>query len=69
MRIRYLHPLTESLLELSIDDDNAWKRVGGGAVCQSCGLKYYDHMMCESILDSRNEPYLHVSCDGLLLKL
>jgi len=71
MRIRQLNELTQVCLDLTISNNNPNEilRVGGGSICQSCGLEYYDHMKSYAFLDNNNDPYLNILCDGRLVKL
>lgn len=44
-------------------------RVSGEATCETCGLEYYRHPQDVYELSYQGEPYLHVGCDGMRLKL
>jgi hypothetical protein len=44
-------------------EDGDWRRVGGGVICETCGLEYYDH---PSVPGAR---WLNRLCDGRLVKL
>lgn len=43
-------------------------RAGGAVVCSECGKEYFKHPFIDDCLfDDR--PYLHVICDGTIVKL
>lgn len=44
-------------------------RVSGEATCATCGEKYFRHPLDFYELSHQGEPYLHVGCDGMRLKL
>jgi hypothetical protein len=44
-------------------------RASGDALCELCGRTYYRHPVTYEYVDWDGHPYLHVGCDGTLLKL
>lgn len=65
------HPLTLEMIrtsELNPHVHDSVVRAGGGSVCQSCGLEYYDHPE-DGEPDQSGYQYLNRLCDGRLVKL
>ncbi len=56
-------------VEVFLSREPEMRRVSGEVECEECGLKYRKHPPITSILDYQEEPFLHLSCDGLALKL
>ncbi len=49
-------------------------RAGGDAACSRCGHRYYDHPFYKEVWTDvewgdKRQYYLHIACDGRLLKL
>ena len=44
-------------------------RVNGNADCELCGRQWWRHPVTYEFTDWDGEPWLHVACDGTLLKL
>ena len=44
-------------------------RASGDCVCPVCGETYYKHPYNLDIVDGNGYPWLHVLCDGTLVKL
>lgn len=44
-------------------------RVSSEGVCPDCGEKYFKHPYIENCLDWEGRPFLHLACDGRVLKL
>jgi ribA/ribD-fused uncharacterized protein len=51
------------------DDLNKAYRASGNCICNICGKKYYDHPMSAKYKSWQNEMYLHILCNGDLVKL
>ena len=47
---------------------NRMHRASGDCVCD-CGQNYYSHPYATEARDRDGEPYLHVLCDGDIVKL
>lgn len=50
-------------------DDRPMQRAGGDVVCEDCGDTYYKHPHASRPVDWENRPFLHVLCNGDLVKL
>lgn len=46
-----------------------FERAGGDVICEECGCKYLDHVMFQGEKDDQGHPFLHMLCDGTLVKL
>jgi len=44
-------------------------RASGLCECVGCGKEYYSHPYVENCLDDTGLPFLHVLCDGDIIKL
>lgn len=47
-------------------------RAGHECICEECGKMYIDHPYIDNVMDGsgdRLQPFLHVICDGLIVKL
>jgi len=47
----------------------AMNRASGLCICDQCGKDYYAHPYASEARDRDNEPYLHVLCNGDIVKL
>jgi hypothetical protein len=69
--IEYLR-LKGKLKMLNLSDEEIARdmiRASGDCICEECGKKYYDHPYIENNLDGEGHPYLHITCNGLIVKL
>ena len=60
------------LKKLKLTDDQIARqmiRASGECLCPKCGQEYYSHPYVENCLDMNGYPYMHVTCDGLIVKL
>ncbi len=46
-----------------------FRRAHQGSRCEACGRVYWKHPMDYVNLDFQRDPYLHILCDGSLVKL
>lgn len=53
----------------SIKDTLPIRRAGGDCLCSECSRSYYDHPMIDNMLDYNQEPFLHMLCNGDVVKL
>lgn len=44
-------------------------RASGACICDACGKEYYSHPYATEARDRDNMPYLHVLCNGDIVKL
>lgn len=51
------------------ETDLDYSRAGGGATCEACGRTLRDHPMDLQHVGYDRRPFLHVLCDGRLVKL
>lgn len=47
--------------------DAPFIRIGTHVDCEICGLPYRKHPFISSKLDSNGDPFLHLSCDGMMV--
>ncbi len=66
---RLKHHLHAHGLELAKTTFDDFDRAAGGAICEACGMAYYDHPMDLNTLSYDGQPYLNVLCDGKRVKL
>jgi len=52
-----------------IEQPREMLRASGDAECELCKRPYNRHPVTYEHVDWNNEPFLHVGCDGTLLKL
>lgn len=45
------------------------RRASQDCICESCGKRYGDHPLAEEALDFDDRPFLHMLCDGMIVKL
>ena len=50
-------------------DGLEFTRVSGLAICEMCGLEFFDHPKVGLVGEVGNDSFLHIGCDGKLLKL
>lgn len=46
-----------------------WYRASGDCVCEECGKQYYEHPLDQKELSYDNSPFMHILCNGDLVKL
>lgn len=44
-------------------------RASGECACNECGRCYYDHPYVDELRDWEDNPYLHILCNGEIVKL
>lgn len=44
-------------------------RTDGGAICSVCGKEHRDHPYIDEARDWDGYPFLHLICDGMIVKL
>ncbi len=44
-------------------------RASGLVICEHCGKDYYHHPYASECRDDQGHPFLHVTCDGDIVKL
>jgi hypothetical protein len=62
-------PLNYDANGAPIDPPTEMRRAGGDVVCELCGRPYRKHVLTYEFVDWDGHPFLHVHCDGSLLKL
>ena len=44
-------------------------RASGECICSECGRDYYSHPYASEARDRDDQPYLHIICNGDIVKL
>lgn len=64
------------LVHLEMDEDEIWRkmfRAGLETICPVCGKMYIDHPYIDNVIDrsahGEETPFLHLICDGSIVKL
>lgn len=60
------------LVHLEMDEDEIWRkmfRAGLETICPVCGKMYIDHPYIDNVLGFDDTPFLHLICDGSIVKL
>lgn len=58
-------------MEKTTDQSELYRayRANQDCICPLCGKRYIDHPMNKEVLSWQDEPFLHVLCNGDLVKL